>query len=228
MVGDVSPDIHFKNIPTTASGPVAGGHTDCHWTWPGHTDGRQNQTFHPSGGGDCARCGRCIGGGAVAGKNHAWPDYSTGIRVGEPRSSAFHSWRFRLWRRYGYLLERFHKPCSHRPVAGSPPSSFSRGEDGTPGLLLSDQRSRRPIQSSCALTLWIFESCSLRRATTVSIPFLSSLIAAFCSCISRACSSTLRCSLRNSLSNIAFTASYRTVYGLPWSSRATRSGFTFS
>ena len=30
---------------------------------------------------------------------------------------------------------------------------------------------------------------------------------AFCSCMSRPCSSFLRCSLRNSLSNIAFTAS---------------------
>src|SRR5205823_4412471 len=37
-------------------------------------------------------------------------------------------------------------------------------------------------------------------------------------------SSTFRCSLRNSLSNIAFTSSYRTLNGLPFLSVTTNSG----
>src|SRR6266545_3219365 len=151
MVGDVSPDIHFKNIPTTASGPVAGGHTDCHWTWPGHTDGRQNQTFHPSGGGDCARCGRCIGGGAVAGKNHAWPDYSTGIRVGEPRPSAFHSWRFRLWRRYGYLLVGRRgslEILAHAPARARNRENMSRRREPPVSQLLAPDNKRPRVSAS--------------------------------------------------------------------------------
>src|SRR5262249_6794132 len=40
-------------------------------------------------------------------------------------------------------------------------------------------------------------------------------IRCFCPASDPSSASTLRCSLRNSLSNIAFTASYRTLYGLP-------------
>src|SRR5438874_9986583 len=48
-----------------------------------------------------------------------------------------------------------------------------------------------------------------------------------CSCALRSCASTLPCSFRNSLSNIAFTASYRTVMTFPSSPRTTRSGLIF-
>src|SRR6266545_1516945 len=104
MVGDVFPDIHFKNFRATANRSLARRHTDCDWPRSGHTDGRQNQTVNPSGSSDRARCDWRIGSGALACKTYAWPDYSAGIRMGESRPFAFYSWRFRLWRRYGYLL----------------------------------------------------------------------------------------------------------------------------
>src|SRR6266542_4415816 len=74
--------------------------------------------------------------------------------------------------------------------------------------------------ASWAVTFWICEACSLSCVVRACIPFcccamitccsatvlFNWLTVLFCSCISRACPSTLRCSLRNSLSNIAFTA----------------------
>src|SRR6266446_3268510 len=72
----------------------------------------------------------------------------------------------------------------------------------------------RSFTSSRALTFWICAACSLTCAVRTPTSFLSSLIVASCfaaldfSCpIVVCCLSTLRCSLRNSLSNIAFTAS---------------------
>ena len=52
--------------------------------------------------------------------------------------------------------------------------------------------------SICALTFWILESCSLRRANDCFYLLFSCAMVASCSC-------TFRCSLRNSLSSIAFT-----------------------
>jgi hypothetical protein len=49
----------------------------------------------------------------------------------------------------------------------------------------------------------------------------------FSSAIVADCSSILRCSLRNSLSNIAFTWWYRTLYGFRSAPRTTRSELTF-
>src|SRR5438874_4979761 len=57
---------------------------------------------------------------------------------------------------------------------------------------------------SWALTFWICAACSLSCAIKTSIPF--------CCCATVPSKSwTFLCFLRNSLSNIAFTASYRTV-----------------
>src|SRR5947199_3101144 len=96
--------IHSKNCRTSSALPFARRHTGRHWSWRGIIDGRQNQTLDSPGSSDRACCDWRVGSGAVACKNYAGPDQSTGIRVGESGPPAFHSRRFRLYFGYGYLL----------------------------------------------------------------------------------------------------------------------------
>src|SRR5206468_7851477 len=85
---------------------------------------------------------------------------------------------------------------------------------GGTNLLASSPPRDGLAAASCALTF-------CKPAVSASICFCWRAII---SCWSR----MLRCALRNSLSNIAFTASYRTAWSLPSRSRLTRSGPTFS
>ena len=71
MVGDVSPDIHFKNFRATTSRSLTHRHTDRHWPRLGNNDGRQDQALDPSGSGDCTRCNWRASRGALAGKDYA-------------------------------------------------------------------------------------------------------------------------------------------------------------
>jgi len=96
MVGDVFPDIHFKNFRASSSGPTA--YADSHRDRPGlgNSARGQDQTSAASGSRDCA-CGSWrVGSRAVAHKNHSRTNQSTGIRMGQPCPFALYSRGFGL------------------------------------------------------------------------------------------------------------------------------------
>ena len=74
-----------------------------------------------------------------------------------------------------------------------------RRSDPVPNSLLRTICGSVLFASSRALTFWICSACSFTIAARTVIPDFSSAIVF-------SCSSTFRCSLRNSLSNIALTA----------------------
>src|SRR5439155_3031589 len=63
------------------------------------------------------------------------------------------------------------------------------------------------LNSNSALIFWICDACSSRRAVTASIPCCCCAMIASCFATMVFSSCTVRCSLRNSLSNIMLTAS---------------------
>src|SRR5438094_2181616 len=85
--------------------------------------------------------------------------------------------------------------------------SGSTTADPRISYLLATVCGARLLTSICALTFWSCAPCSFSCAVRTSIPFCCWATVDFNSAIAACCSSTFLCSLRNSLSSIAFTIS---------------------